>query len=479
MAADTPFRLLLLGDFSGRGNRGESQAGAELASRKTIHVDRDNFDQVINRLGVRLTETIVDSQNQPVSVQFSELDDFEPDQLFESVSLFDSLRTLRQQLMNESTFAQAAAEVRSWMQSDTSPPSASGGSNAAEQVSLDDIVNAAHSSPQPNSTRWDEMIGHLVAPLIVDGPDPERDDLVACVDAAISESMRRLLHHPAFQRTEAAWRGVNMLTRRLETGGDLQIHLLDVSRQEITQDLQGDVSQSAVYRLIVEQSVGTSGAQPWAAVFGCDTFCPDVDAGVLHQLARISEAAGAPFIAGVTGEAVGCPNPDRTSDPDDWQPSTCGNAGWQELLNSGEASFLELLWPRFRCRLPYGRESRRIDAFDFEELPAESAANHEDYLWCSPAFAAALALGQAFSHYGWDMRPGELDQVDDLPLCYRPDEDNEPVALPCGELWLTDRGANKIRQHGISPVLSVKGQAAIRLGNFNSINGEPLMGPWC
>ncbi|MEP3478787.1 MAG: type VI secretion system contractile sheath large subunit [Fuerstiella sp.] len=486
---ECPFRLLILGDLSGRGNRGLKQVGRELAGRKTVNVDRDNFDEVMNRLGVELSSTIVDTDNQSVSVRFTELDDFEPDQLFESVGLFDRLRMLRQQLMSESTFAEAANEVRSWANTtDDSSPSQAASANdhgqndhnefgsAHGSVSLDEIL-----SNSPSQSRWDQMISHLVDPLITAGPDPDRDVLVECVDAAIGESMRKLLHHPEFQRLESAWRGLSMLIRRLETNGDLQIHLLDISQEEIALDLaQDDVTDSGLYRLIVDESVAMAGGIPWSAIIGSDQFSVgSTDAIVLQQLAKIAAATEAPLIAGVPGDAVGCTNPGTTPDADDWQaPTTADIPEWKDLIAADEASFLQLHWPRFRIRLPYGAEARQIDAFDFEELTAKVAADHADYLWCSPAFAAALVLGLSFMENGWDFQPGQIDEVDDLPLCFHVDDDDEQIALPCAELWLNDRIAAHIRKLGITPLLSVKSTSAVRVGNFLSVNGQPLAGRW-
>ena len=44
--SDAPFRILVLGDFSGRGNRGEPAAGR----LRPYLIDRDNFDQVLGRV---------------------------------------------------------------------------------------------------------------------------------------------------------------------------------------------------------------------------------------------------------------------------------------------------------------------------------------------------------------------------------------------------------------------------------------------
>ena len=52
--SETPFRIAILGDFSGRTNRGLSERGDALASRRPQMVDRDNFDSVLARIAPRL-----------------------------------------------------------------------------------------------------------------------------------------------------------------------------------------------------------------------------------------------------------------------------------------------------------------------------------------------------------------------------------------------------------------------------------------
>jgi type VI secretion system ImpC/EvpB family protein/type VI secretion system ImpB/VipA family protein len=480
---DTPFRMLVIGDFSGRGNRGQLRANDDLPRRRIWKIDRDNFDEVMSRLDVCLSNTIVDNHDESLSVRFGELDDFEPDQLFESVALFGQLRILRQQLLNDSTFAAAAAEVRSWVAADL--PSVHSSATTTPEISLNDLLanTEQQQDQQPTSaaitSRWDAMINSIVEPLITAGPDPDLEVLVECVDAAISESMRALLHHSDFQHLESVWRGLFLMVRRLETGSDLQIHLLDVSSAEVAQDLQAqEVSDSGLYRLIVEQSVGSAGGVPWSAMIGCEVYSAnEVDIHTLRQFGKIAAAAGAPFISGAVGGIVGCSDPATMRDSDEWLAAqTKNNQRWQSLLKMQEAAFIQLLWPRFRIRLPYGNAARRIEAFDFEELSNASGA--ADYLWCNPAFAAGVVLGQAFTESGAGMQPGEIDSVDDLPICFERDGDGEEVALPSGELWVTDRTADRIRQCGITPLLSVKSQATVRVGRFCGVNGEPLQGRW-
>jgi hypothetical protein len=51
-ADEMPFRILVLGDFSGRGSRGER--ATSLADRKLLRIDRDNFEDVMSRLRVEV-----------------------------------------------------------------------------------------------------------------------------------------------------------------------------------------------------------------------------------------------------------------------------------------------------------------------------------------------------------------------------------------------------------------------------------------
>lgn len=487
ISPDTPFRMLIVGDLSGRANRGVKKSSSDLANRKIFQIDRDNFEEIMQRLGVGLSHTIVDSSNTDIAVDFQELDDFGPDALFESVSLFESLRILRSKLMSEETFQEAAAEVKSWTDS-TAQASSSGSEfdtvadSGDGQVSLADLVDqtAQHrASPEAASDRWEEMIRKIVEPHIIAAPDPQRDSLVERVDAAIGESMRLLLHHHDFQDLEAKWHGLYLLIRRLDTGRDLQLHLLDVSKAEVAEDLRrADLAESGLHRLIVEDSVGISGSEPFAAIIGCETFtAAEEDVVTLCQLGKLGAMAGVSLIAGADGQLVGCPEPAETPDSEDWQlGAETGEKPWQTLLNSDAGANIGLLWPRFRGRLPYGAETSPIDAFRFEEFAGQPVAR--EYLWCNPVFAAALVLGKSFSESGWNMQLGEFDEVDNLPHCFGEDSYGDPIQLPCGELWLTHRAAEKARAAGIIPVMSVKGQASIRVGSFLSLNGTSLSGGW-
>src|SRR5262252_7762632 len=111
-SADAPFRVLLIGDWSGRANRQAQASGEELKTWRPLPIDRDNMDQLIASLGVRLNIRLTSGGEQSLAINFNQLDDFHPDRLFQRLEIFDLLRPARAELEYPATFSAAVARVR-------------------------------------------------------------------------------------------------------------------------------------------------------------------------------------------------------------------------------------------------------------------------------------------------------------------------------------------------------------------------------
>ena len=111
-------RIALLGDFSGRANKGELETGDALASRKPLKVDVDNIDDVIGRLNIEI-ELPLGGGDGATHIEISSIDDFHPDELYDNLEIFEELSGLRQRLNNSGTFDGAASEVMSWLDDDS------------------------------------------------------------------------------------------------------------------------------------------------------------------------------------------------------------------------------------------------------------------------------------------------------------------------------------------------------------------------
>ena len=491
---DTPFCIAILADFSGRGNRGLCETGPSLAARKRIAVDVDNLEDLLMKLGCEIHVPLGGSEGPRIPLRFSDLDDFHPDRIFDRLEVFQELRTTRKLLEDPATFAKAASQVRSWVadEQETGKSEAEEAQSSPEQEESDtDTVERllgkrsdqeSPTTPASQSVDINALIRETVKPYIVPAPDPQQAELVAQVDQAISGQMRAILHHPDFRQLEATWRMLHFLVSQVETDETLKLYIIDVSKAELAADLaSADALQSTgTYRLLVEQSVGVAGAEPYAVLVGGYTFDQTTeDIRLLQQLARIAQAAGAPLLAAADSHFAGCQSLATTPDPNDWrwQADPASGQLWQEVRQSPEAAYIGLLLPRFLLRLPYGRETDPIDRFDFEEF--SPLAGHEQYLWGNSAVICVCLLAEAFREFGWALTGGLGRDLAGIPM-HIYTSDGEKHITPCAETILTERAMDVLIGRGLMPVLSIKGRDAVLLPRFQSIT-EPLSalaGPW-
>ena len=98
---ELPFVMGVLGDFSG--NPTEPRKDDRFADRKFIEIDRDNFDQVMNRLKPELNFRVDnllqnDDSEIPVHLEFNGMEDFEPARVANQIQPLRQLLEIRDQL---------------------------------------------------------------------------------------------------------------------------------------------------------------------------------------------------------------------------------------------------------------------------------------------------------------------------------------------------------------------------------------------
>jgi len=460
--AKRPVRLALLGDFGGGASRGRLDTGAVLARRKPLKVEFDTLEDAIGRLDLSLTLPL-GADGAPVEVPIGDLDAFHPDQVYRNVSLFSDLAGLRKRLNTATTFASAAKEMQSWSgdaiarASTLARRASARGTAPSRSSTLDDF---ARLTGRPStSAQADDALGSLlrrvVGPFVVPAPDPKKDVLVGAVDAALTDAMRAVLHHPDFQTAESLWRGVDFLLRRIETSHQLQVHLFDVSAEEFAADLSaaGDLADSGLYKLLVETPAqdADGGYAYIGALYQFDATPPHAE--LLGRAANVAAHAGAPLITAMaTDPFVNRKEP----------PHRLIREAFAALREMPNASFLALLGPRFLLRHPYGKKSDPVSSFAFEEFSRE--AGLRGMLWGHPALLALYVLAQ----------PGAQLAIDDLPFHHFVDDDGDPVALPCTDRLVGTTAATAIRDYGINPVMAHKGEALVRLMGLEAVNGDGL-----
>jgi type VI secretion system protein ImpC len=393
------------------------------------------------------------------------LDDFHPDALFARLPVFASLRQMRKRLMDPAGFAQAAAELGSAPQA--APVAASGTGGGGELLAglLGGRPSAAAPAAPTPAFGVEAFIRSIVAPHIVPDHRSQQAELVTSVDMATAAEMRDVLHAPAFQALESAWRGVQWLIASLELEETLELHLLDVSKAELLADVvasQGQLAQTGLHRVLADRWRNVPGGEGWSVLCGLYSFGPsDADIGLLAALGLIAQQAGGPFLA--AGDTALAPG------------GAANLAGWQSLRASEAAPWLGLASPRVLLRLPYGKRSDACSAFAFEEFPG--APEHDRFLWGPGSLAPTLLIGRAFTAKGWAFEPGDEREIGDLPA-YHFVRDGENEMQACAEDYLGDQGGQALLQAGLMPVLSHKHRNAVTVMRFQSVAvpAAPLAG---
>ena len=102
--AETPFSLAVLGGFSGRSSRGLIEP---IAARRPLHIDCDNFEKVLAKLGATLRLPSPSQADATIDLRIEKVDDFHPDQLLRNVGPLASLLQARQELLNPATASSA------------------------------------------------------------------------------------------------------------------------------------------------------------------------------------------------------------------------------------------------------------------------------------------------------------------------------------------------------------------------------------
>jgi type VI secretion system protein ImpD len=233
---------------------------------------------------------------------------------------------------------------------------------------------------------------------------------VALIDAVINAQVNAILHHPAFQRLEASWRGLAFLARRVrhDAGPGIKVKVLDASWGELARDLDRaiDFDQSELFRKIYEHEFGSPGGEPIGALIGDfsiglrpNASAPEADLDVLQSIAGVAAAAFCPFFANARPDLLGLDEFVGLQQTLDHAQHMRTQRKWQALRDYEDARFVGLVLPRILMRRPYRPDPRRVDGFTFAE--DVTGATHEKYLWGGAAFALGAVILRAFESAAW------------------------------------------------------------------------------
>jgi type VI secretion system protein ImpC len=344
---------------------------------------------------------------------------------------------------------------------------------AVEQVLekglLDQIVEEGRMGKDDSSKeRGKDLVKEFVA-QVLDGSMTVTKDAetminqrIAQIDHLLSIQVNEILHHESFQKLEASWRGLKYMLDQSETNDKLKIKVLNVSKRELLKDLQRapEFDQSALFKKVYEEEFGVFGGAPFAALIGDYQFGkhPE-DIELLERISQTAAGAHAPFLSAASPEFFNLESYSTLDAPRDLSKvfDSTEYAKWKSFRQSEDSRYVGLTAPRMLLRLPYGKDTKTIDAFQYEE--DVDGTDHNKYLWGNSAYALGTRLTNAFALYGWcaairGVEGGGL--VEGLPV-HNFYTDEGDLAMKCPtEVQITDRREKEMADQGFIPLVHSK-----------------------
>ncbi len=310
-----------------------------------------------------------------------------------------------------------------------------------------------------------EFVNQVLEGTMVVSKDAEAmiNARIAQIDHLLSIQLNEILHNGAFQKLEGSWRGLKYLLDQSETSDKLKIKVLNVSKRELLRDLQRapEFDQSALFKKVYEEEYGIFGGAPFASLVGDFEFgSGPEDIELLEKIAQVASSAHAPFLSAAAPEMLNMDSYTSIDAPRDMAKifDSTQYAKWKSFRQSEDSRYIGLCLPHVLMRLPYGKDTKPLDTFSYEE--GVDGTEHSKYLWGNAAYALGARLTNAFALYGWcatirGVEGGGL--VEGLPThTFTTDEGD--VALKCPtEAPITDRREKELADLGFVPLVHCKG----------------------
>lgn len=350
---------------------------------------------------------------------------------------------------------------------------AAAGAPATETTSL--LEQAISATKQTERSRAEELLKTLTTEALKGTVSFDKDvtrSLTASIkalDQAISKQLAAVMHKPEFQQLEGTWRGLNHLVMNSETSAMLKLKVLNCGKRELFKDVDKAVEfdQSQIFKKIYENEFGTPGGEPYGTLIGDFEFTnhpEDID--LLSKMSNVAAAGFCPFISAASPKLYGFDSWTELVKPRDLEKifDTVEYTKWKSFRESEDSRFVTLTMPRTLARLPYGKSTKPVDEFEYEEVALgpggkSIAVPHDQYCWMNAAYVMGTKLTDAFSKYGWctAIRGAEGGgKVEGLPAhIFQADDGDMDLKCPT-EIAITDRREAELSKLGFLPLCHYK-----------------------
>jgi len=289
-------------------------------------------------------------------------------------------------------------------------------------------------------------------------------EVVRQIDQTVNDQLNEILHHPVFQDLEATWRGINGLVETTNFESNIQIALLDASKEELHQDFDSnstDVFAGALFSKVYKTEYDQYGGKPYGCLLGIYEFdTSPADLFWLRNMSKVAAAAHAPFLTSVKPQFFGCKDIEEVEAIRDLEGvfSQPKFGQWMALRDTPEAAYVGLAFPRYVIRLPWNPETNPSPGLQFVEV---TRGQRQNYLWGNSALLLARNLIRSFEQSGWCQYirgPGGGGHIAGLPVDTFNVRGESEVRIPI-EMYIPDYRELEFTRCGIASLVHRKGTA--------------------
>ncbi len=418
---ELPLKILVAGDLSQR------EDARSVAERRPFSIDKDTFNQRMAERSLRLDITVPDmlsgreGAELSLSLRFASLKDFAPDAIArqipamrEMLELRSALNALKGPLGPVPSFKKKIGALlgdeagRDRLRRDIESSRRPGADKGAEGSVLVELLGDAHIKPQVEGydtvhRGLSAFLESMMSPRFA-GERADKtlvDAHIAEIDAKLTAQINPVLHHPALQRLESAWRSLKYLVDHVDFRENVRVDVLDCSKEDLAIDFEDapDTSHSGLYEVLQASAHLGIEKRPCGLIVADYEFGPSSrDVWLLSRCAAVAEVSHAPFIAAAAPSMAGASK---------WADMPHGSAleaaldgadrsAWRSFRTRDESRYVGLCAPRVMLRLPFGNNTVPVKWFNFDE---DVIGRDERYLWGNAAFAFAACVANAFAKY--------------------------------------------------------------------------------
>lgn len=346
---------------------------------------------------------------------------------------------------------------------------------SAELSLLEQIVEETRPGADASARKQArDMVGSFIKDVldesVVFSKDTEAmlNEMIRTIDDRLSAQLNAIMHAPKFKKLEASWRGLRYLLSQTETGTQLKLKVMSITKDQLQDDLTSGkaemaVDRSELFRKIHQQEFGVFGGVPYGALLGDFEFDKKgQDMKLLTRISQLAATSHCPFLTGAAPEMLGFESFTELSNVYELQSVFEGTqyAQWNAFRETEDSRYVALTAPRMLIREPYGRNTVPVKAFDFTENV--TGKEHDKYLWANAAWGLAANVTKAFAMYGWCARirgvtsGGKLEQ---LPT-HTFESDRGDIVMKCPtETLIPDDQEFELAKLGFAPLANEKNTA--------------------